>query len=158
MEQNYLDILEDSLNKKKEVLDKIIELNEKQKECLCEDNIQLESFDLYIDEKNQHIKLLEQLDVGFEVIYSKVEDELKNSREQYADNIRRMQQLIRDITDKSASIQVQELRNRNMINMFFGRKRNEIKDGRRSTKAAMNYYNVQSSVNAVTPQFMDKKK
>ena len=157
MNQQYLDILEDSLIKKNSILDEIKKINDDQKECLKRDDIEFEVFDEYIEKKAEYIEQLEFLDQGFESLYARVEEELKENREQYADQIRRMQLLIREITDKSVSIQAQESRNRDLINSYFGKRRNEIKDGRRNSKAAMNYYKVQSNSTYSEATFLDSK-
>jgi len=158
MNQQYLDILEDSLVKKNHILDEIKRINDEQKECLQKEDIQFEDFDEYIEKKAEYIEELEKLDEGFETLYARVEDELKDNREQYADQIRNMQQLIREITDKSATIQAQESRNREYINNYFGKRRSEIREGRRNSKAAMNYYKVQSNTTYTEATFMDSKK
>lgn len=157
MNQQYLDILEDSLIKKNNILDEIKKINDDQKECLQRDDIEFEVFDTYIGKKAEYIEKLEFLDQGFESLYARVEEELKENRELYADQIRRMQQHIREITDKSASIQAQESRNRDLINSYFGKRRNEIKDGRRNSKAAMNYYKIQSNSAYSEATFLDSK-
>lgn len=157
MNQQYLDILEDSLIKKNSILDEIKKINDDQKECLQRDDIEFEVFDAYIEKKTEYIEKLEFLDQGFESLYARVEEELKENREQYADQIRRMQQHIREITDKSASIQAQESRNRDLINSYFGKRRNEIKDGRRNSKAAMNYYKIQNNSAYSEATFLDSK-
>ncbi len=157
MNQQYLDILEDSLIRKNSILDEIKQINDEQRACLQNDNVQLDVFDSYIEKKSEYIEKLETLDQGFETLYAQVETELKDNREQYADKIRSMQKLIREITDKSATIQVQETRNRDLISTYFGKRRNEIKEGRRNSKAAMNYYKVQSNNTYSEATFLDSK-
>ena len=157
MNQQYLDILEDSLRRKNSILDEIKQINDEQRACLQNDNVQLDIFDSYIEKKAEYIEKLETLDQGFETLYAQVEKELKDNREQYADKIRSMQKLIREITDKSATIQVQETRNRDLISTYFGKRRNEIKEGRRNSKVAMNYYKVQSNNTYSEATFLDSK-
>lgn len=157
MNQQYLDILEDSLIRKNSILDEIKSINDEQKTCLQDENVQLEVFDSYIEKKAEYIEKLEMLDQGFETLYAQVENELKDNKEKYADKIKSMQKLIREITDKSASIQAQETRNRDLISDYFGKRRNEIKEGRRNSKAAMNYYKVQSNSVYTEATFLDSK-
>jgi len=156
MNQNYLDVLENSLIKKCHILDEIKKINCEQKEALSSNNVQLEIFDAYISKKAECIEKLEMLDQGFEALYKQVEDELKINRNLYSEQIKRMQDLIKEITDKSASIQVQELRNKDLIAEYFLCRRSEIRDGRRSAKVAMDYYKVQSN-SSFESQFMDSK-
>lgn len=158
MNQQYLEILEESLIKKNQILDEIKRINDEQKECLQKEDIEFEDFDGFIEKKAEYIEELENLDQGFETLYARVGDELKENRELYADKIRKMQQLIREITDKSTTIQAQEIRNRDLINSYFSKRRMEIKEGRRNSKAAMNYYKVQSNSAFSEATFLDSKK
>ena len=158
MDQNYLNILEDSLKKKIQVLDRIKELSDMQWNAMSGDNVQLEDFDSFIDKKGELIEELEKLDSGFESLYNKVAEELAGNKEKYADQIRRMQALIREITEKSNSIQAKEERNRDLIGKYFDKRRGEVREGRVNSKAAMNYYKVQSNTSYVDSQFLDSKK
>ncbi len=158
MDQNYLNILEDSLKKKIQVLDRIKELSDMQWNAMSGDDVQLEDFDSFIDKKGELIEELEMLDSGFESLYNKVEEELTGNKGKYADQIRRMQALIREITEKSNSIQAKEERNRDLIGKYFDKRRGEVREGRVNSKAAMNYYKVQSNSSYVDSQFLDSKK
>jgi flagellar biosynthesis/type III secretory pathway chaperone len=158
MDQNYLNILEDSLKQKSSILDSLIELSKSQTEVISRDDFELEGFDYYIEKKGELIEKLESLDNGFEELYARVAEELSVGREKYADIIKRMQQLIREITEKSNTVQVQEERNKELIAGFFSKKKEVVRDGRVNTKAAMNYYKVQSNSSFVDSQFMDSKK
>ena len=157
MDKNYLNILEESLIRKSAVLDEIKSLCEEQSRVITDD-MQLEALDSFIEKKGILIEQLEKLDEGFETLYEKVSEELKSGREKYAVQIRHMQSLISEITDKSNAIQAQEERNRSLINNYFGKRRSEVKEGRVNSKVAMNYYKVQSNSSFVDAQFMDSKK
>jgi flagellar biosynthesis/type III secretory pathway chaperone len=158
MDQNYLNILEDSLKKKIQVLDKIKTLSDEQFNAMSGDEVKLEDFDSYIEQKGTLIEELEKLDNGFETLYSKVSEELTGNKEKYAEQIKRMQNLIREITEKSNAIQAKEERNRDLIGKYFDRRRGEVREGRVNSKAAMNYYKVQSNSSYVDSQFLDSKK
>ena len=158
MDQNYLDILEESLLKKNRVLDELKTLSEGQYECITDESKLLESLDPFIERKGELIEELEVLDDGFETLYEKVADELKTDREKYSDQIKRMQELITKITEKSTASQAQEERNKNLIDTYFGKRRTEVREGRINSKAAMNYYRVQSNSAYTDSQFLDSKK
>ncbi len=157
MDQNYISILIESLEKKLVILDELKSLSEEQSKCIS-DEMELDVLDPFIKRKSELIEELEKLDDGFETLYEKIADELKAGKEQYADSIRRMQELIKKITERSTAIQVQEERNRAGMNSYFGKRRTEVKEGRIGTRAAMNYYKVQSGSGYVDSQFMDSKK
>ncbi|MCM1185064.1 MAG: flagellar protein FliT [Lachnoclostridium sp.] len=155
--ENYLDILEESLHKKLEVLGKIEDYNTKQHEIFSEEKASLDEFDEAIEEKGRLIEQLTRLDDGFESLYAKVSEELQSNRVKYAEQIKRMQELVKQVTDKSVSVQAQEARNKILIEEYFAKERAGIRHNRKSSKAAFDYYKSMSSVAAANPQFMDSK-
>ncbi len=158
MEQTYVDIMIQSLNKKLQVLDRIAELNIIQKEQL-EDNLsEVDEFDKIVEEKATLIEQIEQLDSGFEKLFARVKDELDANKDSYADSIKTMQNYIRRITDKSMEIQAQEARNRDLMVRKFTYVKESAKTVRTNSKIATQYYKNMMNLNYVDPQFMDNKK
>lgn len=157
MEENYLTILEDSLQKKLEVLDAIQVYNARQHELFSEEKADLEKFDEYIDEKGRLIEQLTRLDDGFESLYEKVSKELQDNKSKYAEQIKHMQELVKQITDKSVSIQAEEARNKKLIEEYFAKSRREIRESRKNSKAVYDYYKSMNKAAVATPQFMDSK-
>ncbi len=158
MTNQYLTILAESLQKKLKVMDEIRTFNEKQYQMFKDDKVSLEEFDGYADEKGRLIEELSKLDDGFELVYDKIAQEVVGNQEKYAAQIKVLQQLIREVTDKSVAIQAQEARNKSAIEQYFRREKMEVSQKRRSSTAAMNYYKNMSNTSVVAPQFMDKKK
>lgn len=157
MMENYLNILEESLHKKLEVLEKIEDYNTEQHKIFSEEKASLDEFDEAIEEKGRLIEQLSRLDDGFESLYAKVAEELQNNKSQYAEQIKRMQELVKQVTDKSVSIQAQEARNKALIEEYFAKERAGIRNNRKSSKAAFDYYQSMSRAAAMDPQFMDSK-
>ena len=120
MEETYISIMLQSLKKKAAVLDEIIRLDDLQKDRLTDSECPVEDFDQTVEDKGRLIEQLGQLDSGFEKLYAQVSEELQDNKEQYADEIRQMQSLIRSITDKSVKIQAQEARNKDLMMQKFG--------------------------------------
>ncbi len=137
---NYLEILEKSLHKKLHVLDKVQEYNEKQYECFSAENVDMEGFDAAIEEKGKLIEELNKLDEGFETLYAGIAEQLKSNKDKYAPQIGGLQDLIRQVTEKSVSVQAQEARNKALIEKFFAKEKNQIRDGRVNSKVAYGYY------------------
>jgi len=135
----YITALRESLEKKISVLDEIITKNKEQAELLRSDPFSFEDFDKNTEEKGVLIFRLEKLDDGFESLYARVKEELDANREQYASEIKHMQDLIREITDKSASIQAEEARNKAALEAVFKSERDRIKTGRSGVKALQSY-------------------
>ena len=159
MTGNYLTLLEESLQEKLQVLADIQQYNLKQQEIFQSDNVDMDRFDEYVEEKGKLIDRLSALDNGFESLYAKVSKELENDgREKYKDQIKCLQQLVTEVTEASVTIQAQEARNKKLIEDFFRKEREGIRQGRQSSKAAYDYYKNMNRSNVVPPQFLDRKK
>lgn len=158
MTNEYLTILIESLQKKMKVMDEIQVYNEKQYQMFKDNQVSLDDFDRYVEEKGKLIEKLSKLDDGFELIYDKIAAEVAGNKERYAGQIKVLQALIREVTDKSVTIQTQEARNKGAVEQYFRREKQNLGQKKRSSAAAMNYYKNMSSTNVVQPQFMDKKK
>lgn len=158
MEQTYVDIMIQSLSKKLQVLDRIVELNIIQKTQLEDDMATIEEFDKTVEEKAKLIEQMEQLDSGFEKLFARVKEELEGHKEDYAEAIKTMQSCIRRITDKSMEIQAQEARNKDLMVRKFAYVKDSAKSVRTNSKVATQYYKNMMNLNYVDPQFMDNKK
>lgn len=157
MMNNSLSVLNDSLDMKLEVLLKIQQFTEQQKAVFEEDTPDIDRFDKLVDEKDVLVDKLISLDDGFETLYHEVSETLKDNRTQYAAQIRQLQDKIGSITEISASIQAQESRNKKLIEEYFAKQRQGIKQNRVSSKAAYDYYRNMSGMNLGSSGFMDSK-
>ena len=119
-----------------------------------------EDFDENANCKMQLIEEIDKLDEGFEDLFDRVKEQLEapGGKERYAAEILRMQDLIRQITEKSASIQAQESRNKILVEQYFQQSRERIRKGRTSSKAAMDYYKSMSQTSFTQAHFLDNKK
>lgn len=155
---NYLNILEESLKKKIDVLDKIKEVNQVQAQLLKREALDTERFDQCVDEKDLYIEELNKLDEGFDSLYEKIKQELLKNKDKYADQIKRLQHLITEITDRSVSIQAEESRNKAQVEQYFAAQRKDLGKVRKSSQAAYGYYKNMSGPAAADARFMDTKK
>lgn len=156
--ENYLQVLEESLNKKVNVLKKIGQMNEEQERLFKEDVFSEKAFDEIIDRKGMLIDDLNKLDEGFENLYEHIRLQLLDGKEKYATQIAALQKLITKVTEMGASVQAQEARNKELADNYFLNRKKELKQGRQNSKAALNYYRNMNRSQVVQPQFMDKKK
>lgn len=156
--ENYLQVLEESLHKKMSVLSRIEDVNIRQEQILKAEAVSEDDFDRSIDEKGMLIEELQALDHGFEALYEHIQEQLTENRERYKHQIPVLQKLIGEVTDKSVSIQAQEARNKVLAERFFASRKQELQKGRKSSRAALDYYLSMSQSQVVPPQFMDKKK
>ena len=160
MQENYVQIMLESLKKKENILDAISEKNLQQKEVVEAEEVSFDAFDRIIDEKAEFIEQLDKLDRGFESLYERVKELIQSEegKAKYRNEIKEMQECIRKITEKSTSIQVQEKRNKQTIEAVFRNEKEKLKSGKVSSRAAVNYYKTMNQTNYVSPQFLDKKK
>ena len=141
MPDTYIAIMLQSLKKKKQVLDEIIRLDDRQKDTLMDPECPFDVFDETVEAKSACIDQLNQLDSGFEKLYAQVAEELDQNREDYAKEIRDMQQCIRRVTDKSVKIQAQEARNKQLMKEKFSTVQKQATDVRKNSRAITGYYN-----------------
>lgn len=158
MTENYLQIMIESLEKKERVLDEIVKLSEEQEILLADPNLDPDDFQKYVTKKADQIEKLELLDEGFESLYEKVKEALSGDRSVYADEIRRMQQLIRHITEKSVKIQTLEAKNKRLTEQKFTAIRNQVREVRSSQKIVQQYYKSMMKSAMNEPYFVDNKK
>ncbi len=153
-----LDLLEESLVKKIEVMKKIMLENARQKELLSDpEHLEIEVFDKTLDIKGEYIDELLKLDDGFQSLFDRVKEEVGDHKDQFAEQIKRMQNLIREITGLSASIEAEEHRNKKLAEQYFHISRTRMNQSKQSSAVAFNYYQTMSNYRNVPPQFMDKK-
>lgn len=155
---NYISIMIQSLKKKDQILDSIMKLNQCQKEELENPSLDPDDFDKTVERKAELIEELEALDAGFQELFERVRDELNANRDAHRDEIALMQDYIRRLTEKSADIQVQEARNKNLMQQKFASVRKQVKEVRKSQKVVNQYYKNMMKSNFIDPQFTDKKK
>lgn len=157
MVQSYLEIMLQSLEKKENVLDNIIELNKEQRIALENPELSPNEFDAIVEAKGHLIEQLDLLDSGFEKLFERVKEELNGHKDEHASEIRAMQEHIRNITDKSVEIQAQESRNKDLMTKKFTMIKEQAKTFRTSNKVANQYKQNMDKLNFVAPQFMDNK-
>lgn len=153
-----LDMLEESLVKKIDILTRIEDENEKQREVLSSMDEERETeFDSTIDKKTELIDQLGLLDDGFQSLFDRVKEEIGANKDQYKEQIKRMQKLIEEITGKSASIEASEHRNKRLAEQYFSSIRQKMAQGKRSSAVAFNYYQTMTNFKDIPPQFLDNK-
>lgn len=158
MMKNYLGILEESLQKKLKVLEDISVYNQEQEKLLRKESVSMEELDENMNLKDELIQKVAALDEGFETLYERIREQLLVNKDAYKEQIQRLQQLISQVTEKNVSIQVQEARNKKLLEDYFKKERGQLRQNRQSSRAAYNYYKSANNTNVVMPQMMDKKK
>lgn len=158
MTEGYLQILIESLEKKNEILDQVIKLDEEQAKLSAHQPMDMEAYDQTMESKGKLIEEINKLDDGFSSTFELIADEVKSNPVPYREQVLKLQQLIREAVDKGVRVEAQEKRNRAALENVFRMKRQEIKQLKVSTSAAAKYYKSMSRINEVDPQLMDRKK
>ena len=155
---SYLQILQDSLIKKFDLLSKIEEKSLEQARMLKEQRIDPIQIDFNMDEKARMIEEVLSLDSGFETVYGKIHTQLVANKEQYKNQISVLKDWIEKVTEKSAAIQSIEARNKAQMDIFFSNQKRELQGKRNAMSVAKDYYQNMNKVKYVSPQFLDRKK
>lgn len=158
MNQSGAQILLRSLEKKTQLLDKMIWQNSVQEGILKEEELDMDAFDEAINTQGVYLEELDRLDQGFEAVYDRVREELLQDKNRYRTEIMRMKELIQQITDKIVTLNAGNMRNKVLAESQFSKKRTSIGSGASKNKVARNYYNNMNNLNYVSPQFYDNKK
>lgn len=139
---DYVQIMIESLEKKSELLDRLIEKNAKQAECVDGknfDEVDWDTFNLLVAEKEIAIDRINKMDEGFQSLYDRVKQQLNEGKDRYASQIKEIQRLIGVVTDQGVAIRTEEERNRKMIETILGGKKKIIRQTRNSLKVANSY-------------------
>ncbi len=158
MGNDYLSVMIQSLQKKSKILDGIIRMNNEQHQILSQDELDAEAFDKNIQEKGGLVDQINFLDEGFEELYGRVKTVIEAEKQAHKEEILLMKKLISEITEKSVSIQSEEVRNRRLMEHRFTQERKKVHAKRSTSAAANQYYRNMAKLNYMDAQFMDKKK
>ncbi|SHL50140.1 FlgN protein [Anaerocolumna jejuensis DSM 15929] len=151
-------ILIDTLTKKSNILDELTALTEKQKTCMEETPFHYDLFDSYMDDKEQLIETLNQLDNGFDKVYSHLKSDVLITLPKYEHQIKRLKELIVCITEKSLRLEGFEQSNKRSLEIILRIQKKEVRDIKQNNSMAMKYYKNMSGSESYESCFLDKKK
>lgn len=140
---DYVQIMLDSLQRKARILDILIEKNKQQRDIVADktfEDINWDKFNILVAEKEAEINRIIDMDSGFQALYDKVSDQLKDNKDRYANQIKEMQNIIKTLEEKSIEIRTGEDRNRALIEQVMMGRKNTIRQARSSLKAVTSYY------------------
>lgn len=157
MTTNYLKVLQETLQKKKEILESILKASEKQREIVSAEVVDWEAFDRGVEAKGVLIEQMMKLDEGFQNVYNHVKEELATNKDKHKAEIAGMQSLIRAVTELGVQVETLEMRNKALIEKRFAEEHKQIKQSKVGSKVAMEYYQKMNKLNVVEPQLMDRK-
>lgn len=157
-ERNYIEILKNSMERKEQVLQKILLANEEQRQTAAAPKLDYEKFDEIYERKGALISELNLLDSGFQSVYDRVKEMLEKNKELYRNDIAALKESIKKVTELSMQIEASEKRNKELVEKSIANMRRDVNAAKASNKAAAGYYNNMSRLTVIDPQFMDKKK
>lgn len=154
-----LNLLTESLQKKKEKLVEIFNYTKKQDELLKEDLFDLKSFNNIIKNKQFRIDTVIQIDEGFQPTYERIRVFLEKNPEIYREYIESMKASIKDIGELGIQIQALEEKNYNRFKVASNLMKDEVKSFRTNKKAVTNYYETYNKQQVtLRDNFFDSKK
>lgn len=145
LKQIYLD--------KKQIVKELKDVYTEYQKMLNEDKFELENLDGFIEKHSELVELL----VNNE---NKTEAAIKEYEQAQADEnaATELQQIIASVNEEAKELAKLEAQFKTSMEDYFDRRKDEVKSGRTSSKAAMNYYRMQNNSHFVDPQFYDNKK
>ncbi len=155
----YISALQESLQKKLEVLNSLLKLTNEQGRILSAQEPDMDRFDSIIDQKDSLLQTMETLNRGFESLFARIGTTIKDNKYQYQQQITEMQNLIRSITDTGLQIEGQEHRNKTAFQNYLTGARQEIREFTANNQMANAYYhNMANQHQAWQSYFVDQKK
>ena len=158
MSDAYMSMLIDSQEKKLALLEKAIELDREQEEIITGAEPDMGALNANINAKGALIDELDRLDDGFESLYAKVREDFIENKDSHKEEIRTLQGLIRQITEKIAEVEALEARSKVNFENFMKQRRTTIKDNKNAVKAANIYAVNMRKMNKIDSVFVDNKK
>lgn len=157
-DQGYIKMLRESLEKKIAILNNIESANEDQARILSDQMSTPNEFQENLEIKGRLIAEIDRIDSGFQELFNRVKEVFSTDKESYRDDIHAMQEMIRQITDLSTHIKLQEQDNKMLAEKKFADIRSTARDIKKNERAVTSYYQNMMQLNNVNPQFMDRKK
>ncbi len=153
-----LDLLESNLNKKAVLLKKMADVLNEQLQLLDASDMQLEELDICMEKQDDLTLELETLNAESDALYECLKMTDVASDKENVPKIVRIQGLLSQLTKDFDALQEKEQSARKQMDAYFQKERKNFGTGRRSSKAALDYYMNMSGSTVVPPQFMDRKK
>ena len=154
----YVSALQDSLKNKYEALQKVYDATKKQQEAVSGEELNIDAFETAVEEKESLLQRIQDLDDGFNSIYTKIGDALHQQKQQYKPQILEMQNMLRTMTDLGVKIQALEQKNKNRFEGLVAKKRHEIRNFQANNRTANTYnQHMANQHQQWQTYFLDKK-
>ncbi len=154
----YVRMLLDVLSKKEIHLTKLLEFTIEQEALLKEEEFKDAEFAILVEKKSGHLRKIEEIDSGFQSIYNRVSEEMKEHKDDYKEQILQMQELITKVTDLGVKLSALETKNKTALETKLQGKRQGIRQFKVSKQTANTYYKNMIGMQTGASYFMDQKK
>jgi len=154
----YVNIMKESLIRKKNYLEEILELTNMQGELAASTELDEEAFSDIIDRKDVLISNVNEIDKGFSSVYDRVRSEILENKDLYKEELKAIQELIRSCVDLGMKIESAELRNKASLETAFARSYRGVKQLKQSKQVVNKYYKSMSNGMVNDSILYDRKK
>ena len=154
----YVNIMKESLVRKKTYLQEILELTNKQGELAVAQELDEETFAAIVDRKDVLISNVNEVDKGFTAVYDRVRKEILEDKELYKDELKSIQELIKQCVDLGVAIESAELRNKSTLETAFAKSYRGVKQLKQSKQVVNKYYKSMSNGMVNDSILYDRKK
>ena len=154
----YVDIMLDSLKRKKSYLDEILALTERQSEIAEAGQLDDDAFGETVDRKEILIDNINEIDKGFTSVYDRIRGNLLDNKDRYLDKLKSMQELIRYCMDAGLKIEALEERNRAKLEFALANRQKNFRQVKQSRSIVNKYYRGMSGSIINDSLLYDRKK
>ena len=150
--------MKESLVRKKAYLQEILDLTNKQGELAVAQDFDEEAFTAIVDRKDVLISNVNEIDKGFTAVYDRVRKEILEDKELYRDELKSIQELIKQCVDLGIAIESAELRNKAALETAFAKSYRGVKQLKQSKQVVNKYYKSMSNGMVNDSILYDRKK
>ena len=151
-------VLENTIEKKEQCLDALLQLTKEQEFVLLAEKFSMDEFSALMDKKEPYIEKISEFDTGFEAVFATMKPVIEEYKKEFEPRIKALQLRIRSVLEKGAALCTLEEQNRGRLEHCLMDKKQEIKNFKKSSRTVSNYYKNMSGSVAEQSFFMDKKK
>lgn len=154
---NYIQVLINTLQKQTEVLKEILEITRQQSVIAKDKDFDEIMLEKSLNKKEVLIAKLNELDDGFTSVYGRVRNEVRDRQELYREELRQMQELIKECTDLGVEIKVLEERNREKMAQCFANKHKQYGSQKTAASVASHYHQTMNNMKMLNSSFFNQK-
>lgn len=154
----YVTIMREALERKKHYLEEILQMTKEQTALATPETFDEETFSKLVDQKEVLIANINEGDKGFASVYDRVKQEIQADPAAYREDLRSIQELIRQCVDLGMKIEAVEERNRAAMEQVFSVKFQGVRQVKQSKTVANKYYKSMANGMVNDSLLYDQKK